>query len=67
MDIDLDKLTKEDFIEMAKYCAHLESEIEKYKSAALMYYTQRNNAEFKLAGKKFEVKETTIDIEAEQL
>ena len=53
--------------ELLNYIQFLEAEVEKYKSAALMYYTQRNNAEYKLGAKKVEIKETTIDIEAEQL
>jgi hypothetical protein len=53
--------------ELLNYIKFLEAEVEKYKSAALVYYTQRNNAEIKLSGKKMEVKETTIDIEVEQI
>lgn len=47
-ELDIDNLTKEDFIKLAQYVQYLEGELEKYKSASLVLYTQRNNAEKKV-------------------
>lgn len=47
-EIDLDNLKREDFIKLAQYVQYLEGEVEKYKSASLVLYTQRNNAEKKV-------------------
>jgi hypothetical protein len=42
--VDLENLTQEDFLEMAKYCAYLEREIESVRANALAIVTQRDNA-----------------------
>lgn len=41
--LDLDNLTKEDFVEMARYVQHLEEQLEGCKAAGLTLMTQRNN------------------------
>jgi hypothetical protein len=43
-DLDLENLTQDDFLEMAKYCAHLEREIESVRANALAIVVQRDNA-----------------------
>jgi hypothetical protein len=41
--LDLDNLTKEDFVEMARYVQHLEEQLEGCKAAGITLMTQRNN------------------------
>jgi hypothetical protein len=48
MAIDLDNLTKEDFIEMAKYVHSMELRVQQMKAEMLALVTQRDNAQFKL-------------------
>ena len=48
MQIDLDNLTKEDFIEMAKYVHSMELRVQQMKAEMLALATQRDNAQFKL-------------------
>jgi hypothetical protein len=48
MAIDLDNLTKEDFIEMAKYVHSMELRVQQMKAEMLALATQRDNAQFKL-------------------
>lgn len=45
MEIDLDNLTKDDFLEMAKYVAHLEQQVEQLKTQNIALVQQRANAE----------------------
>jgi hypothetical protein len=42
-ELDIDNLTKEDFIQMAQYVQHLEEQLEGCKSAGITLMTQRNN------------------------
>ena len=48
MAIDLDNLTKDDFIEMAKYVHSMELRVQQMKAEMLALVTQRDNAQFKL-------------------
>ena len=48
MAIDLDNLTKEDFIAMAKYVHSMELRVQQMKAEMLALVTQRDNAQFKL-------------------
>ena len=48
MAIDLDNLTKEDFIEMARYVHSMELKVQQMKAEMLALVTQRDNAQFKL-------------------
>jgi hypothetical protein len=48
MAIDLDNLTKEDFLEMAKYVHSMELRVQQMKAEMLALATQRDNAQFKL-------------------
>jgi hypothetical protein len=48
MAIDLDNLTKEDFIEMARYVHSMELKVQQMKAEMLALATQRDNAQFKL-------------------
>jgi hypothetical protein len=48
MAIDLDNLTKEDFIEMAKYVHSMEVTVERAKAEMLALVVQRDNLQFKL-------------------
>jgi len=48
MAIDLDNLTKEDFIEMARYVHSMELRVQQMKAEMLALVTQRDNAQFKL-------------------
>jgi hypothetical protein len=48
MAIDLDNLTKEDFIEMARYVHSMELRVQQMKAEMLALATQRDNAQFKL-------------------
>ena len=68
MEIDLDNLTKEDFMEMAKYVAHVESEnrllIEQLREAKAMLTAtvqQRNSLNLRLQ-QMIQDKANTIDI-----
>jgi hypothetical protein len=45
--LDLDKLTKADFLQMAQYVQHLEEQLEGAKSAGIAIMTQRNNLQRK--------------------
>ena len=47
-ELDLDNLTKDDFMAMAQYCGQLEREVESIKANALAILTQRDNAMKKL-------------------
>jgi carbohydrate-binding DOMON domain-containing protein len=47
LDVDLNNLTKEDFLQMAHYIQHLEEQLEGAKSAGLTLMTQRNNLQKK--------------------
>ena len=81
-DVDIDNLTKQNFIELAQYVQYLEAEVEKYKTASLVLYTQRNNSEKKAKHIESSINNTnrgtlcnicykhlndTIDIEIEQI
>jgi hypothetical protein len=44
MELDLDNLTQEDFMEMAKYVHQLQTELESVKANALAILAQRDNA-----------------------
>lgn len=48
MAIDLDNLTKEDFIEMARYVHSMEVTVERAKAEMLALVVQRDNLQFKL-------------------
>ena len=48
MSVDLDNLTKEDFVEMAKYVYSMEQTLERAKAEMLTLVTQRNNLQSKL-------------------
>jgi hypothetical protein len=45
LEVDLNNLTKDDFLEMAKYIAHLEANIEALKTQNIALVQQRANAE----------------------
>jgi hypothetical protein len=47
LEVDLNNLTKEDFLEMARYIQHLEEQLEGAKTAGLTLMTQRNNLQKK--------------------
>ena len=46
--IDLDNLTKEDFIEMARYVHSMELQVQELKTYCITLATQRNSAEKKI-------------------
>ena len=46
--MDLDNLTKEDFIEMARYVHSMELKVERMKAEMLALATQRDNAQYKV-------------------
>ena len=48
MAIDLDNLTKDDFLEMARYVHSMELRVQQMKAEMLALATQRDNAQFKL-------------------
>lgn len=48
MAIDIDNLTKEDFLDMAKYVHSMELRVQQMKAEMLALATQRDNAQFKL-------------------
>jgi len=48
MEIDLDNLTKDDFIEIARYCHSLELQNKELKATAMALATQRNNLQMKV-------------------
>ena len=47
LEVDLNNLTKEDFMQMAHYIQHLEEQLEGAKTAGLALMTQRNNLQKK--------------------
>ena len=69
-ELDLDNLTKEDFMEMAKYCHHLESnnrilleQLKEAKAALMATVQQRNSLNARLQALVME-KANTVDISA---
>jgi hypothetical protein len=69
-ELDLDNLTKEDFLEMAKYVAHVENEnrmlieqLREAKAAVLATVQQRNSLHAKLQNILLE-RANTIDVQA---
>lgn len=71
-ELDLDNLTKEDFLEMAKYVAHVENnnrllieQLREAKAAVLATVQQRNSLHAKLQNMLSE-KINTIDVSAIQ-
>jgi hypothetical protein len=77
MEIDINNLKQEDFLELARYVQHLESElmqrdkdIEQLKTYAITLATQRNNAEKRYKDLKMETLVsqqpvvTTINVES---
>ena len=69
-ELDLDNLNKEDFLEMAKWCHHLESEnrvlieqLRESKAAVLAIVQQRNSLNAKLQNLVME-RANTIDVSA---
>jgi hypothetical protein len=48
MEIDLDNLSKEDFLDMARYCHSLELQNKELKATAMALATQRNNLQMKV-------------------
>ena len=46
--IDLDNLSKDDFIEIARYCHSLELQNKELKATAMALATQRNNLQMKV-------------------
>jgi len=48
MEIDLDNLTKDDFLDMARYCHSLELQNKELKATAMALATQRNNLQMKV-------------------
>jgi hypothetical protein len=60
--IDLDNLTKEDFIEMAKYCHHLELQLQDLKAHAIAIVGQRNILQAKLDNIQSSVQISTVPI-----
>jgi hypothetical protein len=48
LNVDLNDLKKEDFLEMAKYIQHLESQVEQLKGYCITLKTQRVNADNKV-------------------
>ena len=46
--MDLDNLTKEDFLEMARYVHSMELKVERMKAEMLALATQRDNAQYKV-------------------
>ena len=46
--MDIDNLTQEDFIEMAKYVSYLEQQVEELKGYCITLKTQRVNADNKV-------------------
>ena len=71
-ELDLDNLTKDDFMEMAKYCHHLESQnrllveqLREAKAALMATVQQRNSLNARLQTLVME-KANTVDISAIQ-
>lgn len=72
-EIDLENLTKADFIQMAEYVQHLEQQLEGCKAAGITLMTQRNNLQKQINMIKFQhengIKERvvnrTLDVEHE--
>ena len=48
MEIDLDNLSKDDFLDMARYCHSLELQNKELKATAMALATQRNNLQMKV-------------------
>ena len=48
MEIDLDNLTKDDFLQMARYVHSMEVTVERAKAEMLALVVQRDNLQFKL-------------------
>ena len=48
LEVDLNNLTREDFMEMARYIQHLEEQLEGLKSTALAVVGQRDNLQKKV-------------------
>jgi len=48
MEIDLNNLSKDDFIEIARYCHSLELQNKELKATAMALATQRNNLQMKV-------------------
>ena len=48
MEIDLNNLSKDDFIEVARYCHSLELQNKELKATAMALATQRNNLQMKV-------------------
>ena len=48
MEIDLDNLSNDDFIEIARYCHSLELQNKELKATAMALATQRNNLQMKV-------------------
>ena len=71
LEVDLNNLTKDDFLEMARYIQHLEEQFEGLKATALAVVGQRdilqkklNEIEFRMrAGVKEVVTNTVLDID----
>ena len=71
LEVDLNNLTKDDFLEMARYIQHLEEQLEGLKSTALAVVGQRdilqkklNMIEFQMrAGVKEVVSNSVLDID----
>ena len=71
LEVDLNNLTKDDFLEMARYIQHLEEQLEGLKSTALAVVGQRdilqkklNMIEFQMrAGVKEVVTNSVLDID----
>jgi hypothetical protein len=71
LEVDLNNLTKDDFLEMARYIQHLEEQLEGLKSTALAVVGQRdilqkklNAIEFRMrAGVKEVVTNSVLDID----
>ena len=69
--LDLDNLTKDDFMQMAQYVQHLEEQLEGAKSAGIAIMTQRNNLQKKYnmllaqkyAGVEEKVVNSVLDVE----
>lgn len=72
-ELDLNNLTKADFIEMAKYVQHLEEQLEGCKAAGITLMTQRNNLQKQINiikyqhenGIREQVVNRTLDVEHE--
>lgn len=63
-EIDLENLTKEDFLELARYAHALEEQVAELKATAITLATQRNNEnkKVKLLTEELARKQNTIDV-----